>query len=216
MSSARRISDVMTSRPSLLAAVWASPISTGAGLLTLANIASRRRPGTTSRKSSIFLPARSACWFDSPVTLPPGRTRLATRPLPMGSVAISKTIGMSDVTCFAAAAAAPDATMTSTLSWTNSVAISAKRSVRPRPTDTRSQRCDPRSSRVHASAVRKQRSFGSGPQLWSRPGTRRSVASRLLRVGRKWPCRSRDAEDDEFATPHGRFPHVEYRKLPRC
>ena len=46
--------------------------------------------------------------------------------------ATAKTIGMTDVACFAArTAAVPDVTMTSTLSRTNSAAISAKRSLRP-------------------------------------------------------------------------------------
>jgi hypothetical protein len=40
-------------------------------------------------------------------------------------------MGMTDVTCFAAGTASPDVTMTSTLSRTNSAAISAKRSLRP-------------------------------------------------------------------------------------
>jgi hypothetical protein len=40
-------------------------------------------------------------------------------------------IGMTDIICFTAAAAAPTATRTSTFSRTNSPAISAKRSVRP-------------------------------------------------------------------------------------
>ena len=103
-----------------------------AGLPTLAMIANRRRPGTTSRKSSSRLPARSVGWSDRPVTLPPGRARLATRPLPTGSPATAKTIGMTDVACFAAATGAvPHVTMTSTLSRTNSAAISAKRSLRP-------------------------------------------------------------------------------------
>src|SRR5262249_19714080 len=65
------------------------------------------------------------------VTLPPGRTRLATKPPPTGSAATAKTIGMSDVACFAARTAPPAVTMTSTLSRTNSAAISAKRSPRP-------------------------------------------------------------------------------------
>jgi hypothetical protein len=34
--------------------------------------------------------------------LPPGRDRLATRPLPTGSPTAAKTIGMTDVSCFAA------------------------------------------------------------------------------------------------------------------
>ena len=65
------------------------------------------------------------------MTLPPGRARLATKPLPTGSPATANTIGMTDVACFAATTAVPAVTMTSTLSRTNSAAISAKRSLRP-------------------------------------------------------------------------------------
>ena len=36
------------------------------------------------------------------MTLQPGRARLATRPLPTGSPAAAKTMGMTDVACFAA------------------------------------------------------------------------------------------------------------------
>jgi len=75
-----------------------------------------------------------------PVTLPPGRARLATRPVPTGSPAAAKTMGMTDVACMAAAIKlVPAVTMTSTLRWTNSAAISAARSVRPPPSDTRSR-----------------------------------------------------------------------------
>ena len=82
-------------------------------------IANRRRALTTSRKSSSRLPAISPNSFDRPVTLPPGRARLATRPVPTGSPAVPKTIGMTDVACFdAMTAAVPAVTMTSTLSWT--------------------------------------------------------------------------------------------------
>jgi len=89
-------------------------------------IAKRRRPGTTERKSSRRLPARSAVWLDRPVTLPPGRARLATRPLATGSVADAKTIGMTDVACLAArTGGVPLVKMTSTLSRTNSAAISS-------------------------------------------------------------------------------------------
>ena len=103
-----------------------------AGLPTLAMIANRRRPGTTSRNSSSRLPARSVARVDRPVTLPPGRARLATRPVPTGSPATANTIGMADVACFAATTfAVPAVTMTSTLSRTNSAANSAKRSLRP-------------------------------------------------------------------------------------
>ena len=54
-----------------------------------------------------------------------GRARLATRLPPTGSIDAQNTIGMTDVACFAATAAAPTVTMTSTLSRTNSAAISA-------------------------------------------------------------------------------------------
>src|SRR6516164_2474855 len=134
ISSARRISSVATSRPSARAAARTSAnSSTAPGLPTWAMIANRRRSGTTSRNSSRRLPARSVDWSDRPVMLPPGRDRLATKPLPTGSFATANTIGMTDVACFTASSAVPDVTMTSTFSWTNSAAISTNRSSRPSP-----------------------------------------------------------------------------------
>src|SRR2546430_8372247 len=82
-------------------------------------IANRRRPGTTSRKSSSRLPTTSADPIDSPVTLPPGRAKLATSPLSTGSTATAKTIGMTDVACFTERAEFPPVTMTSTFIRTN-------------------------------------------------------------------------------------------------
>src|SRR6516162_6986619 len=73
------------------------------GLLALPIIAKRRRPGTASRNSSILLPGRSVARTERPVTLPPGRASDATRPVPTGSPANAKTIGITDVVCFAAA-----------------------------------------------------------------------------------------------------------------
>ena len=64
--------------------------------------------------------------------LPPGRASEATRPAPTGSPASAITIGTTAVACFAVSAAGvPNVTMTSTLSPTNSVAISLYRSERP-------------------------------------------------------------------------------------
>ena len=60
-----------------------------------------------------------------PVALPPGRARLATRPLPIGSFAVANTMGIADVAPLTATAAEPEVTMTSTLSATNSAARSA-------------------------------------------------------------------------------------------
>ena len=94
-------------------------------------IANRRRAGTTSRRSSTFFPTRSGDWRDRPVTLLPGRARFATKPLPTGSNAIGNTMGMTEVARMAAATPFPPVTMTSTFRRTNSVAISAIRSLRP-------------------------------------------------------------------------------------
>jgi hypothetical protein len=58
--------------------------------------------------------------------------RLATRPLPSGSGAAGNTMGMTEVACFAATTAAPEVTMTSTLSRTNSAASSHSRCRRPK------------------------------------------------------------------------------------
>ncbi len=62
----------------------------------------------------------------TPVTLPPGRARLATRPDLTGSATLTKTIGIVDVARLAAATAGvPHATMTSTLNRTSSVATAS-------------------------------------------------------------------------------------------
>src|SRR5262249_26382184 len=59
-------------------------------------------------------------WDDRPVTFPPGRAKLETRPSPIGSLVIAKTIGISEVTCFAATAEVPALTITLVLRRTNS------------------------------------------------------------------------------------------------
>jgi hypothetical protein len=68
---------------------------------------------------------------DKPVTLPPGRDRLATRPAATGSVPRATMMGMVDVACFTTTAALSAVTITSTLRRTNSSAISPMRSGRP-------------------------------------------------------------------------------------
>ena len=133
MFSLRRIVSSMTSSPSPLAAACTSAMSAIApGVATLAMIARRRRPGTTSRNRSRRLPATSGCCTDRPVTLPPGLGRLATRPVPTGSAAAANTMGMVDVARLAASTfAVPEVKIRSTLSRANSAAISAARSLRP-------------------------------------------------------------------------------------
>ena len=72
-----------------------------------------------------------SCWL-RPVTLPPGRAKLATSPASTGSVALTMTIGIVVVARLAASAGAwEEATITSTLCRTRSAASSARRSRRP-------------------------------------------------------------------------------------
>ena len=61
------------------------------------------------------------------MTLPPGRDRLATKPLPSGSTATANTIGVTDVACITQMQGLrfPNVIMTSTFNRTNSAAISA-------------------------------------------------------------------------------------------
>ena len=103
--------------------------------------------------------------------------------------------------------------MTSTLSRTNSAAISAKRSLRPSPSETRSRHCDPHSSQAHAAAEQRRRHLAvprggtapRNPMVGSLPS--------LLRARRERP-RGRAAEKrDELAPPHA-LPQAEERILP--
>ena len=61
--------------------------------------------GTNSCSSSSRFGATSTFNCVTPVTLPPGRLRLATKPSVIGSPPVSKTIGMVVVAAFAASAA---------------------------------------------------------------------------------------------------------------
>jgi hypothetical protein len=61
--------------------------------------------GTNSCSSSTRFGATSAFKLVTPVTLPPGRFRLATKPSLIGSPPISKAMGMVAVAAFAATAA---------------------------------------------------------------------------------------------------------------
>jgi hypothetical protein len=69
-------------------------------------------PGVISRASSNCLPRRPSKVSMMPVTLPPGRLRLATSPSPIGSIKNGQTIGVVGIACFAASAAADTAATT--------------------------------------------------------------------------------------------------------
>ena len=94
----------------------------------------RRNPtraslGIASLSISSLLVISSDAKLENPVTLPPGRARLATKPAPTGSPAFVITIGMVVVAFLAAnTAGAPEATIRSTLRRTRSAASSGRRS----------------------------------------------------------------------------------------
>jgi hypothetical protein len=78
--------------------------------------------GTSSRNSSSrFAPSRAAKKL-TPVTFPPGRLRLVTRPSLTGSLPVAKTIGTVVVTALAARAARTFPTITATGRRAKSVA----------------------------------------------------------------------------------------------
>src|SRR5262249_55238947 len=87
--------------------------------------ATRLRRGKTSLSNSRRLPDVSGERLASPVTLPPGRLRLATNPCMTGSPLTVITMGRVFVTWRAGSIAAESpATMISTRRWSNSVARS--------------------------------------------------------------------------------------------
>ena len=99
------------------------------GLVGLDRTARREILGTISLTSSRCLPTASRVTMESPVTFPPGLARLATSPLPTGSLWFVMMMGIVDVARLAAlGAGVPVATMTSTLRWTSSAARSGSRS----------------------------------------------------------------------------------------
>ena len=68
----------------------------------LNSIATRTTRGAISLSSSSHLPAMVGSVKVKPVTLLPGRAKLATKPLPIGSATIAKTMGMVSVCCSSA------------------------------------------------------------------------------------------------------------------
>src|SRR5439155_6976638 len=85
------------------------------GPVGLASTATRVAVGTSSRTSPNRFATNSALKKLIPVRLPPGRARLATRPILTGSSAKRKTIGIVEVA--ALAASAPLARVAITVTW---------------------------------------------------------------------------------------------------
>src|SRR5262245_59693136 len=126
--------------------------------------------------------------------LPPGRARLATRPLPTGSPAVAKTMGMIDVACFVArVCGVPDVTMTLTLSRTNSAALWAARSARP-------------SDQRYSIAMVRPSVQPSSRSRCTKAATHSLAAERVLwpkkpMVGSLSPCCARTASGQATAAP---------------
>src|SRR5262249_6563560 len=97
--------------------------ATPAGLPASRMTAARATPGAICLSSSTYFPLMLYSKVMKPVTLPPGRARLSTKPAPTGSPAIGKTIGTVRVVCSnGPTVEAPWARITSGASATNSAA----------------------------------------------------------------------------------------------
>jgi hypothetical protein len=99
------------------------------GLFGLTNRPMTVALGTSSLINSIRLGASRLARMVTPVTLPPGRLRLATRPIFTGSVPAVNTIGIVVVAALAASAEAvpPVAAITAILRRTSSAASTGSR-----------------------------------------------------------------------------------------
>ena len=188
------------------AAASCTSLNVGLGIRALAGLTStamRAAAGTSSRSSSSRFAANSALRKLIPVTLPPGRARLATRPSLTGSSPTVKTIGIVVVAALAASAAAcrPVAAITATWRRTNSAASAGSRSILTLgPAVFDRHVLDPRRSRSPSGP-------GEMPRRRCREPVRRLAVEkpdhrhrRLLRARRERPRRRRAAEQrDELA-----------------
>ena len=157
--------------------------------------------GTTSRRISSRFGVASTFRLVTPVRLPPGRARLPTSPVAIGSAPISKTIGFVGVADFAASAAGapPGATITATGRAANSAASDGNLSCWPPPSEIRSRHFDPRRIRLRqdlgkSSCTAGERGRRSGAKISDHRHRR------LLRARRQRPPGCRAAEErDELA-----------------
>ena len=84
--------------------------------------------GASSCSRPSCLAAKSVCVNTTPVAFPPGRFRLATKPVLTGSKPVVKTIGIAAVAALRASAARPFAPITTGCRRTSSAASSEMRS----------------------------------------------------------------------------------------
>jgi hypothetical protein len=123
ISAASRRSIGLTSMPSggataCITANWPMPDAAAASRRTAARVTS----GATCFSSSSHFPAKLYSNAKKPVTLPPGRAKLAIYPEPTGSTTLMNTIGTSWISCSNGPADVSEAKMMSGASATNSAA----------------------------------------------------------------------------------------------
>ena len=128
----------------------------------------------------------------TPVTLPPGRLRLGTRPSWTGSPPVSKTIGIVVVAAFAAAPPESAGRGNHSHLTTDQIGRHRRQSIGigPPPSDIRSRRCGPRRSRSRSALyerppIAERNPGGSGAD---KPDHRHR---RLLRTRRERPSAPR-------------------------
>ena len=143
----------------------------------------------------------SAVTLAMPVTFPPGRGRLMTRPVPIGSPVSAITIGISRVACFAATAVGVNqVTMTSTLRRTSSAASSGSRSICPSADRNSNRMFCPSIYPRSRSPCRNSRQNSSGLIL---PITSAPMVGTFgCCARRKRPRRRASEQRDEFAPFH--------------
>src|SRR4051794_10664981 len=124
ISPGSRMASRITSTPTegamdWIATHWPIPAGSAASRKTAARVT----PGAASFSNSRYFPLMPYSNVVKPVTLPPGRARLSTKPAPTGSGVCANTIGTARVACSNAGIVEPAAArMTSGASATNSAA----------------------------------------------------------------------------------------------
>src|SRR5262245_4693371 len=128
LSDARRLVKLDLQSYGARGAFQISVVLAAAGLFGLLSTATRTAAGTSSCRSSSRFVFNSELKKLIPVRFPPGRARLATRPILTGSSLTAKTMGITVVAAFATCGAEPVvATIMATRRRTRSAAISSSR-----------------------------------------------------------------------------------------
>src|SRR5262249_15464545 len=111
--------------------LYRAPLQYGIGIIEVCHNRQAMEIGDSLAKKFYSFAGEIGGLQRQPGDLPPGCAKLATRPLPTGSSAIAKTMGMADVARTSAGTLVPFVTITSTFRCTSSAAKAATRSAWP-------------------------------------------------------------------------------------